>query len=166
MGVNLAERVKEYARRMGLGDLRAPANEEEFENIGGFQLPKDFQVIVDRANQMESLAKHPGWTVILDELEKQADRKLGAIKEAVHADAVTVKGLSDRWRDAESRIRDLEKIIFDAIHARDAMLLDLSAKYGQDTDDILGEAQMTMTMKNQLRKEGMIAVDPEEMFED
>ncbi len=159
-------RAKEYARRLGLGDLRAPVDDTEFENVGGFQLPANFQAVVYEANDLEALAKHPGWKRILDKLELAADVKLGSLKEAVHADAVIVKGLSDRWRDAESRIRDLEKIILDAIQARDAMLLDLSAKYGQETDDILSEAKMTTAMSNQLRKEGMVAVDPEEMFDD
>lgn len=165
--MTIKDRVAEYTRRLGLGDLRAPSvDPEEFENVGGFQLPKNFHEVSERANQMEALAKHPGWKMVLDELEKHADLRLAAIKSAEHADAVMIKALTDRWRDAESRIRDLEKIILDAIHDRDAMLMDLSGKYGQETDDILGEAKILNQMKSHLRHEGMVAVEPEEMFED
>ena len=162
--MTITERVREYTRRLGLGDLRAPADDaEEYENVGGFQLPKDFHVISEKAQHLESLAQHPGWKLVLDELEKQADARLGVIKEAENADPVLCKAMMDRWREAEGRIRGLEKIVLDAIHERDAMLLDLSGKYGGETTDILNEANMIHQMKEQIHREGMIAIDPDDL---
>lgn len=147
--------------------MRAPSvNPEEFENVGGFELPKDFQQVVDKANRLEAVAHMPGWKDLLDELELEADRRLGALREAEHADATVIKGLRDEWKHAEGKIRSLEMIIVQAVNERDAMLQDLAGKYGQSSDEILGEAKVIGAMKAQLHKEGLVAIDPDELFTD
>ncbi len=165
--MNLRDQFEKMRRRLSLGDLRAPrADEEEYENVGGFQLPKNFHQVAEKANAMESLAQHPGWRLVLDELEKLADARLGAVKLAENADAVTIKGLTDQWRHAERQIRILEGILLAAVEERDMMLQDLSQKYGQATDEILREAKVLGQMKAQLNREGLVAVDPEELYEE
>ena len=165
--MNIRQRVEEYTRRLGLGDVQAPSvDPEEFENVGGFQLPKNFQAVVDRALHMESLAMHPGWKLVLDQLEKRANERLAALKSAEHADAMTTKSLASIWRESERCIQDLESILASAIDERDTMMADLSTKYGAEADDIMGDAKLAGQMKQQLKREGLIAVDPEELFSD
>ena len=165
--MNIRAIVDAYTRRLGLGDVVAPSvDPDEFENVGGFQLPKNFQVVVDRAIQMESLAQHPGWKLVLDELGKVAKARLAVLVEAEYADPIVTKGLTDKWRESEWHVRDLEEILVVAIRERDTMMADLSGKYGTDAEDIMGDAKIVGQMKQQLKRDGLIAVDPEELFSD
>ncbi len=165
--MTIADRAREYLRHLGMGDLRAPAPEnDEFENVGGFSLPKNFHEVVERATQMEAMAKMPGWQLVLDELEIQANKRLAALRNAEHGDAIVIKGLRDVWVEHESRIHDLQHMIIEAVEARDMMLADLSQKYGTDTGDIVSEAKVSMQMKAQLKRDGLVAVEPEDIYGD
>lgn len=157
----------EYLRRMGLGDLRAPSeaeDDDQFEDVSGFRLPTNFARINQDAKDFESLVKHPAWKKMLDILERQADIALGSLRLCESNDPMVIKGLRDRWVESESRIRIIEKIVIDSIAMRDTMIADIAMKYGTDsTDDLLSEVKVVTQMKAQLRKEGMIAVDPNEV---
>lgn len=158
--------IKEFMRRIRLGSLDAPSHEEEFVQVGGFELPQNFNAVVDKANRMEALSLHPGWKDVLDELERLADSRLGELKEAEYADAHAIQRIADRWREAESRIRILEGIVLSALQERDMMLKDLSQKYGHETDEILGEAKVVGQMKAQLARDGLVAIDPDAMWDE
>ena len=61
---SIQDRINEYSRRLGLGDLRSPdpldADPAAFDNAGGFKLPANFQKVSQEAKDYEALIHSAG----------------------------------------------------------------------------------------------------------
>ena len=158
-------RIGEYLRHLGMGDLRAPdplADEEIATD--GFQFPKEYPRIVDRAKQYEALVQMPGWRALIQELNAWVDQSLVSLRECESHDARILAALTKEWQGREGHLREMEAIIDKAIRARDIMLSDLAQKYGiSGVEDASAEIQVREQMKTQLQKEGFVALSEEDI---
>lgn len=167
---SVQDRILEYSRRLGLGEMRAPgpldADPAEMEDLGGFKLPANFQQVEEDAKDYENLVKQPGWRKLLDALEKKADASLSAVRRCESNEAAVVAGFVRRWQADEGSIEALERIVSTKILERETMMADLAQQYGlRGSDDVLSEIKVVHQMKNQLKREGMVSISHEEMYE-
>ncbi len=93
-------------------------------------VPADYPNHLRAGLEYEQLVTLPGYKRLLDDMEKRADAALAALRLCESSDMAVVKGLRDRWREAEDSLKFIQIRATEAIERRKAIISDLGMRFG------------------------------------
>lgn len=82
----------------------------------------DYSDIIRIGQAYHDLVQQPGWTILLDDLEVRANQALANLRGAITNDPLVIKGLRDRWVEAEDSLKFVQIRAAEAIDLRNAVI--------------------------------------------
>lgn len=93
-------------------------------------VPSDYPDHIRAGNDYKDLVKSAGWRRLLDDMESRANKRLAALRACESNDPNIIKGLRDRWVEAEDSLKFVQTTAGEAIERRRAILRDLGTRFG------------------------------------
>ena len=106
------------------------------------QLDPEMAGILDRGRKYAELVATPGWSLVLAELQEDANDALAKLRQCASSDPIVIGGFARDWKWYDDIIGELNQKAEIAISARKAVLEDLAEQQKKAEHEIEWETKM------------------------
>lgn len=136
--VNYLNQLKDAIRSKQ--QRQSPLDDTPVNPATASEVDTQYRRILQTGADYASLLLHPGYKLLLDDLEREADKKLAALRSCLSTDPAILRSLHLQWTIAEEILKSIQVRAQQAVEDRKSLLAELSgnnadAQMSADTSD-------------------------------